>query len=375
MKYIYMDNASTTSISDVVLEEMMPYLKENYANPSSLYTLGQKSRAALENSRIKIAKSLGVKAKEIYFTSCATESNNWILNGIVTKEKNHIITSKIEHPAIIETCKFLEKKGIEITFLNVDRNGFVDLEELNNSIKENTALVSIMYANNEIGVVEPIEEIEKICHNKKIPFHTDAVQALGNIKLNLKDRNISAMSFSGHKIRAPKGVGILYLSENLNIENFMHGGAQERRKRAGTENLASIVGLSKAFTDAQENVEKNSKNTLELREYMLDKLLEIEGVSLNGSREKRLPGNINISIENIKEQMLVPFLDSFGICISQGSACSAGSLEKSHVLKALGLSEEKLKNPLRISINYENTYEEADFVIEKLKNGIKKLNR
>lgn len=375
MKYIYMDNASTTSISDSVLEEMMPYLKENYGNPSSLYELGQKSRAAIENSRINIANSLGVKASEIYFTSCATESNNWILNNMISKEKNHIITSKIEHPAIIETCKFLEKRGIDVSYLNVDRDGFVDLEELKKTIRQETALVSIMYANNEIGVIEPIEEIEKICNNNKIPLHIDAVQALGNIKLNLKDRNISAMSFSGHKIRAPKGVGILYVKENVNLSSFICGGAQERRKRAGTENLASIVGIGRAFCDAQENVEENSNKTLKLREYMLDKLLEIDGISLNGHREKRLPGNINISIEGIKEQMLLFYLDSFGICISQGSACSAGSLEKSHVLIALGLEEEKLINPLRISLNYENTFEEVDFVIEKIKSGIKKLNR
>lgn len=371
---IYMDNAATTRITDRVFEAMLPYLKENYGNPSAIYSLGQRSRAAIENSRIKIADLLGVKASEIYFTSSGSESDNWSLKGsLLPNHENHIISSKIEHPAILNSLKKIEKWGGEASLVSVDEEGFVDLKEIENSIKDSTRLISIMFANNEIGTIEPLAEIAKIAKEKNILFHTDAVQAVGNVKFKIKDIGVDILSLSGHKLGAPKGVGVLYLREGIDLDNFLDGGEQERGRRASTENLASIVGLARAMEDAYNNMEDNSSYTRDLRDYTIEKLLNIDGIVLNGPREKRLPGNINITLKNTKPQTMVQYLDMFDICVSSGSACAAGSINPSHVLRAIGRSEEDSLSMLRLSINHENTKEECDYVVEKINQGMKKF--
>lgn len=371
---IYMDNAATTRITDRVFEAMLPYLKENYGNPSAIYSLGQRSRAAIENSRIKIADLLGVKASEIYFTSSGSESDNWAIKGsLLPNHENHIISSKIEHPAILNSLKKIEKWGGEASLVSVDEEGFVDLKEIENSIKDSTRLISIMFANNEIGTIEPLAEIAKIAKEKNILFHTDAVQAVGNVKFKIKDIGVDMLSLSGHKLGAPKGVGVLYLREGIDLDNFLDGGEQERGRRASTENLASIVGLARAMEDAYNNMEDHSSYTRDLRDYTIEKLLNIDGIVLNGPREKRLPGNINITLKNTKPQTMVQYLDMFDICVSSGSACAAGSINPSHVLRAIGRSEEDSLSMLRLSINHENTKEECDYVVEKINQGMKKF--
>lgn len=371
---IYMDNAATTRITDSVFEAMLPYLKENYGNPSAIYSLGQRSRAAIENSRIKIAEILGVKASEIYFTSSGSESDNWALKGsLLPNQENHIISSKIEHPAILNSLKKIEKWGGETGLISVDKEGFVDLDEIERSIKDSTRLISIMFANNEIGTIEPLAEIAKIAKAKNILFHTDAVQAMGNIKFKIQDIGVDMISLSGHKLGAPKGVGLLYVKEGIELDNFLDGGEQERGQRASTENLASIVGLARALEDAYNNIEERTSITRELRDYTIEKLLNIDGVILNGPKEKRLPGNINITLKNTKPQTMVQYLDMFDICVSSGSACAAGSINPSHVLRAIGRSEEDSLSMLRLSLNHENTREECDYVIEKIKQGMKKF--
>ncbi|MFR8505859.1 MAG: cysteine desulfurase family protein [Peptoniphilus sp.] len=371
---IYMDNAATTRITDSVFEAMLPYLKENYGNPSAIYSLGQRSRAAIENSRIKIAELLGVKASEIYFTSSGSESDNWALKGsLLPNQENHLISSKIEHPAVLNSLKKIESWGGQASLVSVDAEGFVDLKEIENSIKDSTRLISIMFANNEIGTIEPLAEISKIAREKNILFHTDAVQAIGNIKFKIKDIGVDMLSLSGHKLGAPKGVGVLYLREGIDLDNFLDGGEQERGRRASTENLASIVGLARAMEDAYNNIEDYSSYSRDLRDYTIEKLLNIDGIILNGPREKRLPGNINITLKNTKPQTMVQYLDMFDICVSSGSACAAGSINPSHVLRAIGRSEEDSLSMLRISLNHENTKEECDYVVEKIKQGMKKF--
>ena len=371
---IYMDNAATTRITDSVFEAMLPYLKENYGNPSAIYSLGQRSRAAIENSRIKIAEILGVKASEIYFTSSGSESDNWALKGsILPNQENHLISSKIEHPAVLNSLKKIESWGGQDSLVSVDEEGFVDLKEIENSIKDSTRLISIMFANNEIGTIEPLAEISKIAREKNILFHTDAVQAIGNIKFKIKDIGVDMLSLSGHKLGAPKGVGVLYLREGIDLDNFLDGGEQERGRRASTENLASIVGLARAMEDAYNNIEDYSSYTRDLRDYTIEKLLNIDGIILNGPRENRLPGNINITLKNTKPQTMVQYLDMFDICVSSGSACAAGSINPSHVLRAIGRSEEDSLSMLRLSLNHENTKEECDYVVEKINQGMKKF--
>lgn len=371
---IYMDNAATTRITDSVFEAMLPYLKENYGNPSAIYSLGQKSRAAIENSRIKIAELLGVKASEIYFTSSGSESDNWALKGsLLPNQENHLISSKIEHPAVLNSLKKIESWGGQASLVSVDAEGFVDLKEIENSIKDSTRLISIMFANNEIGTIEPLADIAKIAREKNILFHTDAVQAIGNIKFKIKDIGVDMLSLSGHKLGAPKGVGVLYLREGIDLDNFLDGGEQERGRRASTENLASIVGLARAMEDAYNNIEDYSSYTRDLRDYTIEKLLNIDGIILNGPREKRLPGNINITLKNTKPQTMVQYLDMFDICVSSGSACAAGSINPSHVLRAIGRSEEDSLSMLRLSLNHENTKEECDYVVEKINQGMKKF--
>ena len=371
---IYMDNAATTRITDSVFEAMLPYLKENYGNPSAIYSLGQRSRAAIENSRIKIAEILGVKASEIYFTSSGSESDNWALKGsLLPNQENHLISSRIEHPAVLNSLKKIESWGGETSLVSVDEEGFVDLKEIENSIKDSTRLISIMFANNEIGTIEPLAEISKIAREKNILFHTDAVQAIGNIKFKIKDIGVDMLSLSGHKLGAPKGVGVLYLREGIDLDNFLDGGEQERGRRASTENLASIVGLARAMEDAYNNIEDYSSYTRDLRDYTIEKLLNIDGIILNGPRENRLPGNINITLKNTKPQTMVQYLDMFDIYVSSGSACAAGSINPSHVLRAIGRSEEDSLSMLRLSLNHENTKEECDYVVEKINQGMKKF--
>ena len=371
---IYMDNAATTKVTENVFNAMLPYLRENYGNASAIYSLGQKSRAAIENSRIKIAEILKTKPSEIYFTASGSESDNWVIKELLNpREKNHIISSKIEHPAILNSLKAVEKLGADYSLLSVDEEGFVNLDELSEKIGDNTKLISIMFANNEIGTIEPIEEISKIARDKNILLHTDAVQAMGNVKFNLKDLDLDMLSISGHKLGAPKGIGILYIKDNTEISPFINGGEQERGMRASTENVASIVGLAKAIEDAYENIDENISYTSDLRDYTIEKLLNIDGIILNGPREKRLPGNINITLKDTKPQTMVQYLDMYDICASSGSACAAGSINPSHVLRAIGRSEEDSLSMLRLSLNHNNTKDECDYVVEKISQGMKKF--
>lgn len=371
---IYMDNAATTKVTDSVLNAMLPYLRENYGNASAIYSLGQKSRAAIENSRIKIAEILKTKPSEIYFTSSGTESDNWVIKeSLNPREKHHIISSRIEHPAILNSLKAVKSLGSDYSLISVDQEGFVNLDELSEKIRDNTKLISIMFANNEIGTIEPIEEISKIAGEKNILLHTDAVQAMGNVKFNLRDLDVDMLSISGHKLGAPKGIGILYIKEGTEISPFINGGEQERGMRASTENVASIVGIGRALEDAYANIDANIAYTRDLRDYTIEKLLNIHGIILNGPREKRLPGNINITLKNTKPQTMVQYLDMFDICVSSGSACAAGSINPSHVLRAIGRSEEDSLSMLRLSLNHNNTREECDYVVEKISQGMKKF--
>ena len=371
---IYMDNAATTKVTDSVLNAMLPYLRENYGNASAIYSLGQKSRAAIENSRIKIAEILKTKPSEIYFTSSGTESDNWVIKeSLNPREKHHIISSRIEHPAILNSLKAVKRLGSDYSLISVDQEGFVNLDELSEKIRDNTKLISIMFANNEIGTIEPIEEISKIAREKNILLHTDAVQAVGNVKFNLRDLDVDMLSISGHKLGAPKGIGILYIKEGTEISPFINGGEQERGMRASTENVASIVGIGRALEDAYANIDANIEYTRDLRDYTIEKLLNIDGIILNGPREKRLPGNINITLKDTKPQTMVQYLDMYDICVSSGSACAAGSINPSHVLRAIGRSEEDSISMLRLSLNHNNTREECDYVVEKISQGMKKF--
>lgn len=371
---IYMDNAATTKVTDSVLDAMLPYLRENYGNASAIYSLGQKSRAAIENSRIKIAEILKTKPSEIYFTSSGTESDNWVIKeSLNPREKHHIISSRIEHPAILNSLKAVKSLGSDYSLISVDQEGFVNLDELSEKIRDNTKLISIMFANNEIGTIEPIEEISKIAGEKNILLHTDAVQAMGNVNFNLRDLDVDMLSISGHKLGAPKGIGILYIKEGTEISPFINGGEQERGMRASTENVASIVGIGRALEDAYANIDANIEYTRDLRDYTIEKLLNIDGIILNGPREKRLPGNINITLKDTKPQTMVQYLDMYDICVSSGSACAAGSINPSHVLRAIGRSEEDSLSMLRLSLNHNNTREECDYVVEKISQGMKKF--
>ena len=371
---IYMDNAATTKVTDSVFNAMLPYLRENYGNASAIYSLGQKSRAAIENSRIKIAEILKTKPSEIYFTSSGTESDNWVIKeSLNPREKHHIISSRIEHPAILNSLKAVKRLGSDYSLISVDQEGFVNLDELSEKIRDNTKLISIMFANNEIGTIEPIEEISKIARDKNILLHTDAVQAMGNVKFNLRDLDVDMLSISGHKLGAPKGIGILYIKDGTEISPFINGGEQERGMRASTENVASIVGLAKAIEDAYKDIDENISYTRDLRDYTIEKLLNIDGIILNGPREKRLPGNINITLKDTKPQTMVQYLDMYDICVSSGSACAAGSINPSHVLRAIGRSEEDSLSMLRLSLNHNNTREECDYVVEKISQGMKKF--
>lgn len=376
-RIVYADNAATTAVSPAVLDAMLPFYKELYGNPSSLYSLGNAAKKPLEEAREKVARCLGADANEIYFTSGGSESDNWAIKGVAhklkAKGKTHIITSKFEHHAVLHTCAALEKEGFTVTYLDVHENGIVVPEELEAAITDQTALVTIMYANNEIGTIQPIAEIGAICKKHGVLFHTDAVQAVGNVPIDVKAQNIDMLSLSGHKLHAPKGVGALYIRRGISIPNLIDGGAQERGRRAGTENVAAIVGLAKAMETACSNIEERARRLSAMRDRLIDGVLKIERSRLNGDRERRLPGNANFCFEGIEGESLLLLLDMAGICGSSGSACTSGSLDPSHVLLAIGLPHEIAHGSLRLSFSDQNTEEDVDYILETLPGIVKRL--
>lgn len=378
-KSIYFDHAATTAVKKEVLQEMLPYFTEKYGNASTVYRIGQVSKAALDDARARVAKVFNCKPNEMFFTGCGSESDNWAIKGAARANKakgNHIITTAIEHHAVLHTCKTLEKEGFEVTYLPVDEYGLVSADDVKNAIKDNTILISIMYANNEIGTIEPIAEIAEIAKEKGILMHTDAVQAAGAVPIDLSELKVDMMSLSAHKFNGPKGVGALYIRSGVRIENFIDGGAQERGKRAGTENLPGIIGLAKALELASASMEEKDKKITALRDYIIKNIEEkIPYCRLNGHRTQRLPGNVNFSFEFIEGESLLLWLDINGIAASSGSACTSGSLDPSHVLLAIGLKHETAHGSLRVSLGEENTYEEADYFIEKLVGIVDKLRK
>ena len=362
-KIIYLDHAGTTRVDEAVLNKMIPYFNLSYGNPSSMYTIGRKNKRVIEEARGIVAKEINAKSKEIYFTSCGSESDNLALKGIAYANKakgRHIITSKIEHPAILNTCKTLEKQGYEVKYINVDSKGFIKLDELEKAIRGDTILISVMFANNEIGTIQPIKEIGMIAKKNDIIFHTDAVQAIGNIKINVEKLGIDLLSMSAHKFYGPKGVGALYVKSNIEFERIQDGGHQERGKRSGTENIAGIVGLAEALKLANNNMETINKRILA---KLKEKIKEIE---INGDIDKRLPGNINVTFKGKDALELLLKLDEYGICASSGSACSTGETAPSHVLIAMGIAPENAFSTLRFSLGKENTKEEIDYVLKIL---------
>lgn len=375
-KHVYMDHAATTYTKPEVLEEMLPYFTTYYGNPSSIYSLSRETKKALDKSRDRVAKAINAESNEIYFTGGGSEADNWAIKGIANAYRdkgNHIITTNIEHHAVLHACEYLEKHGFEVTYLPVDKEGFVSVEDFKNAIKENTILATIMFANNEIGTIEPIKEIGAICKEKKIIFHTDAVQAVGHIPVDVKEMNIDALSMAAHKFYGPKGVGALYLRKGIKIHNLVHGGGQERARRAGTENVAGIVGLGKALELAIEHMEEHNTKMTKLRDKLINELLKVPYTRLNGPRENRLPGNANICFEFIEGESILLLLDANGIAASSGSACTSGSLDPSHVLLALGLPHEIAHGSLRLSIGDETTEEEVNHVLEVVPQIIDRL--
>ena len=375
--FVYADNAATTRIAPQVLDAMLPYLKEEYGNPSTLYKLGREAKIAIEKAREQVAQVIGAKAEEIFFTGSGTEADNMALKGVLYgpagKGKKHLITTKIEHHAVLHTAMALEKEGFQVTFLSVDKNGRVDLEELKQAITPDTALVSIMAANNEVGTIQPIEEIGKICREKGVLFHTDAVQAFGHMPLDVNKMNIDLLSLSAHKINGPKGSGALYIRRGLGLRPVIEGGGQERNRRSGTENVAGIVGLGQAAQLAMETMEEESARLKALSQKLIDGVLQIPETILTGDPENRLPGACSFAISAIEGESLVLYLDMEGICTSTGSACSTGSLDPSHVLMAIGLSHEVSHGSLRVSLGRFNTEEEVDYIIETLPKVVEKL--
>ncbi len=378
-KLVYLDNAATTKMHKEVVSKMLPFFSDIYGNASSLHEMGQVAKEALENARKMVAECIGATDRELYFTSGGSESDNWAirnayLNG-VKDGKNHIISCKIEHHAVLHTLEKLKKDGAQITLLNVDEYGLINLEELENAITEKTCLVSIMFANNEIGTVEPIKEIAEICHKKGVVFHTDAVQAVGHVNINVKELGIDMLSLSGHKFHGPKGVGALYVKKGIRLTNLIDGGAQEFNKRAGTENLPAIVGMAEALKIACLNLEKNNKQQQELRDYLIKELGKIEHSKLNGHPTQRLPNNFNMCFEGIEGESLLLLLSDMGICASSGSACTSGSLDPSHVLLAIGLPHEVAHGSLRLSLSEYTTREEINYTIEKVKEVVALLRK
>lgn len=376
-KLIYLDNAATTKTRPEVVEAMLPYFTEYYGNPSSVYTFSSESKKAVTNAREIIAKSLGAKTNEIYFTAGGSESDNWAL--VATAEAysakgKHIITSKIEHHAILHTCEWLEQHGYEVTYIDVDENGVLKLDELKKAIRPTTILISVMFANNEIGTIQPIKEIGQIAKEHGILFHTDAVQAYGHVPINVDELNIDMMSASGHKINGPKGIGVMYIRKGVKILSFIHGGAQERKRRAGTLNVPGIVGIGKAAEIAKNTMAERSAKEINLRDHLIDRILtEIPYVRLNGDRHDRLPNNVNVCFRYIEGESMLILLDQAGVCASSGSACTSGSLDPSHVLLAIGLPHEIAHGSLRLTLSEKNTVEEIDFVVDELKKIIERL--
>ena len=376
-RLIYVDNAATTKISKEVLDAMLPFLKDEYGNPSSLYSLGRSAKRAVEVARETIANQINAKPSEIFFTSGGSESDNWAIKGVAFNQaklgKKHIITSKFEHHAVLHTLQSLAKQGFEVTYLDVYENGIVKPCDLEAAIREDTALVTIMYANNEIGTIQPIKELASICKKHNIIFHTDAVQAIGNIPIDVVDENIDLLSMSAHKIHGPKGCGALFIKRGIKLQNLIDGGAQERGRRAGTENVASIVGLAKAMEISCNNMDERNRRISSLRDKIIDHALKIDRSILNGDKIHRLPGNVNMCFRGIEGETLLLSLDLKGICASSGSACTSGSLDPSHVLLSIGLPHEIAHGSLRISLSDDNTEEEVDYIIEVLPPIIERL--
>ena len=369
-KMIYLDNAATTKVADSVVDAMLPYFKEYYGNASSIYQLGAKSKEALDESREYIAGTLGAKTNEIYFTAGGSESDNWAIKATAdayARKGKHIITAAIEHHAVLHTCEYLEKHGYEVTYVGVDENGVIKLDELKAAIRPDTILISVMFANNEIGTIQPIKEIGEIAKEHDILFHTDAVKAYAQVPINVDEMHIDMLSASGHKLNGPKGIGFLYIRKGIKIRSFVHGGQQERGRRAGTENIPGIVGLAAAAKRSFSMLEEKMKKEIELRDYLISRIeAEIPYCRLNGDRKKRLPNNVNFSFQFIEGESMLILLDSKGIAASSGSACTSGSLDPSHVLLAIGLPHEIAHGSLRLTMSEENTKEEMDYVVEQL---------
>ena len=376
-KMIYLDNAATTKTSPEVVEAMLPYFSEVYGNPSSIYELASSAKNAVDGARGEIAGVLNCEPENIYFTAGGTEADNWALKAAFEAygtKGNHIITTKIEHHAILHTCEYLEKRGARITYLDVDENGLVDIKELEAAITEDTILISIMFANNEIGTIQPVAQIGQIAREHGILFHTDAVQAFGQVPIDVKAMNIDMLSSSAHKIKGPKGIGFLYIRKGVKIRSFIHGGAQERKRRAGTENVPGIVGYGRAARLAADTMEERRRKETQMRDYVIHRILkEVPYTRLNGHPEKRLPNNVNISFRFVEGESLLIMLDMEGICASSGSACTSGSLDPSHVLLAIGLPHEIAHGSLRLTLSDETTKEELDFVIEQIKKIVERL--
>lgn len=377
MKQVYLDYSATTPVKEDVVKEMIPYYTEVYGNPSSLYSVGLEAKEGLNTARSRVAALINAEPKEIFFTSCGTEADNWVLEGVADALKNkgnHIITSKIEHHAVLHTCEHLEKHGFEVTYLDVDSEGFIKPEALEGAIKDTTILVSIMMVNNEVGTVEPIKELAAVAKAHGVLFHTDAVQALGNVPIDVKDLGVDFLSMSAHKIYGPKGVGALYVRKGARINNFMHGGGQETRKRAGTENMAGIVGFGKAAELSMKNLDNHIEHCSTLRDKLLEKIMEnIPYVQLNGSKEKRHPGNLNISFDYIEGEAILLLLDAHGICVSTGSACSSNSLAPSQVLEAMGVPVTKMNGTIRFTVGDFTTDEDIDYVVDTLTKVVARL--
>jgi cysteine desulfurase len=374
---VYLDYSATTPVKDVVLNEMIPYFTEKFGNPSSLYTYGQETKNAITVARERVAALIGAEPREIFFTSSGTEADNWaVIETALSKRNkgNHIITTKIEHHALLHSSEYLEKVGFEVTYLSVDSEGFISLDELQAAIRDETVLISIMFANNEIGALQPIAEIAAVAKERGVTFHTDAVQAIGNIPIDVKELGVDLLSMSAHKIYGPKGVGALYIRRGVKLPEFMHGGAQEAGKRAGTENLAGIVGFGKAAELAKENLPEHAKKLAGLRDYFIERVsTEIKDIRINGSLEKRLPGNANITFKFIEGEAILLLLDMEGISVSTGSACSSASLTPSHVLEAIGVPVEEIHGSIRFTVGDFTTKEDIDYTVDTLKGVVTKL--
>lgn len=374
---IYLDNAATTQVNEAVLQEMLPFFRQTYSNPSAIYSFANESKKAVDHARIQTAEIIGAKPEEIYFTSGGSESDNWALKAVAeaySSKGKHIITSRIEHHAILHTCAYLQKSGYEITYLDVDKNGTISLDELKNAIRPDTVLISVMTANNEIGTIEPVAEIGKIAHENGILFHTDAVQAYGHIPINVDEMHIDMLSASGHKLHAPKGIGLLYIRKGIKIRSLIHGGSQERNRRAGTSNVPAIVGFGKAVQIAGETMPERIRQETKLRDHLIRRVLsEIPYARVNGHPTDRLPNNANFCFQFIEGESLLILLDQIGVCASSGSACTSGSLDPSHVLLAIGLPHEIAHGSLRLTLSEATTLREIDFVVDELKRIVERL--